>query len=91
MALSVAGGGGTTICKSVGGNSTLYTVPAGKTFEGYIWNTSSNGPGYINGTRLYWPYSNSYFVHERMYVQLNSGDEVLGDTSGTTMILGVEK
>lgn len=90
MALS-SGGGGTTIAKKVSGNSELYTVPAGKTFEGYLWNSSSTGPGFINGVQLTWPYSSSYFVQNYLPVTLSAGTVVKGDPSGVTCIVGVEK
>lgn len=90
MALSSAGGGGTTIAKKVSGNVVLYKVPEGKTFEGYMWNNSSTGPGYINGTQLRWPYSSSYFVQNYLPITLNGGDEIKGDNSGETCIVGVE-
>jgi len=91
MALSVAGGGGTTIAKSVSGNSDLYTVPSGKVFEGYLWNTSSTGPGFVNGVQLRWPYHSSYFAHNPLPVTLSAGTVVKGDPSGITCILGVER
>lgn len=91
MALSSGSGGGTTIAKSVNSNTDLYTVPAGKTFEGYLWNTSSTGPGYINGVQLRWPYSSSYFAQNYLPVTLSAGTVVKGDNSGITCIVGVEK
>lgn len=91
MALSSAGGGGTTIAKTASGGADLHTVPAGKTFEGHMWNNSSSGIGYINGTRLYWPYYSNYFAQNYLPVTLNGGDVVKSDNSGTTMLLGVEK
>lgn len=90
MALS-SGGGGTTIAKKASGGADLYTVPSGKTFEGHLWNNSSTGPGYINGTQLFWPYSSNYFVQNYLPIALNGGDVVKSDNSGTTMIVGVEK
>lgn len=90
MALSVSGGGGKTIVKAVNGNSVMYTVPAGKTFTGHIWNTSSTGYGYINSTRLYWPYYSNYFAHRPLEITLNAGDVVSGENSGWTNLLGVE-
>jgi hypothetical protein len=91
MALSSGSGGGITIAKKVSSNVTLYTVPEGKTFEGHMWNTSSTGPGYINGVQLRWPYNSSYFVQNYLPITLNAGDVVKGDPSGETCIVGVEK
>ena len=91
MARQVAGGGGTTIVKNASGNTEMYTVPSGKTFSGQIWNTSSNGFGYINGIRLFWPYSSSYFAHRPLQIELNAGDVVSGEGSGQTFLLGVER
>jgi hypothetical protein len=91
MALSTGGGGGTTIAKQGTSVNDMYTVPSGKTFTGHIWNNSSGGYGYVNGTRLLWPYSSSYFAHSPLEVTLNSGDVFKADNSGTTFILGVER
>ena len=91
MALSSAGGGGTTIVKTGSSAAVLYTVPAGRSFEGHMWNNSSTGPGFINGTQLYWPYSSSYFVQNYLPITLSGGDVVKADNSGTTMLVGVEK
>ena len=91
MALSSSGGGGTTIAKKGSSAAVMYTVPAGKTFEGHLWNNSSTGPGYINGTQLIWPYHSSYFQHAYLPITLNGGDVIKADNSGTTMLVGVEK
>lgn len=91
MALSSGSGGGTTIAKKVSGNVVLYKVPEGKSFEGHLWNNSSTGPGWINGQELRWPYSSSYFVQNYLPITLTGGDEVKGDPSGETCIVGVEK
>lgn len=91
MPLNTSGGGGTTIAKSGSSQSEIYTVPAGKTFEGRIWSNSSGGYGYINGTRLLWIYHNNYFAHTPLEVTLNAGDVFKADNSGTTFIVGVEK
>jgi len=92
MALSSAGGGGgTTIVKIGTSQAPMYTVPAGKTFEGHLWNNSSTGPGYINGVQLRWPYHSGYFQHAYLPITLNSGDVVKADNSGETCLVGVEK
>lgn len=90
MALT-AGSGGTTIVKTTNGRNEMYTVPSGKTFRGQIWNTSSTGPGYIDGVQLRWPYSSSYFAQRAIDVTLSAGTKVEGDPSGWTMLLGVEE
>lgn len=91
MALSSSGGGGTTIAKKGSSAAVMYTVPAGKTFEGHLWNNSSTGPGYINGVQLRWPYHSNYFAHNYLPVSLNAGDVVKADNSGDTCLVGVEK
>jgi len=90
MALS-AGSGGTTIAKRASNAAVMYTVPAGKTFEGHLWNNSSTGPGYINGVQLRWTYSSSYFAHNYLPISLNEGDVVKADNSGDTCLVGVER
>ena len=89
MALTAAGGVGTTIVKS-GSSGTLYTVPEGKTFKGIMWNNSSQGPGGVNGQIFYWPYSSSYFAHRPFEITLNAGDTVIASGNGTTQLLGIE-
>lgn len=90
MALTSAAGGGKTIAITGSSAGEMYTVPDGKTFDGYAWSNSSGGYGYINGTRLYWPYSNSYFAHQPLHVRMNGGDTFKADNSGTTMLHGIE-
>jgi len=90
MALS-ASGGGTTIVKTTNGRNEMYTVPEGKTFKGHLWNTSSTGPGFIDGVQLRWPYYSSYFAQRPIEVTLSGGTKVEGDPSGWTMLLGVEQ
>ena len=90
MALTSSGGGGKTIAVTGSGNSEMYTCPEGKTFDGYMWNNSSNAYGKINGTTLYWPYQSSYFAHRPLHVRLNGGDVINADGGGTTMLHGIE-
>lgn len=80
----------TVVCTSCN-NQLMYTVPSGKSFEGYLWNTATNAYGIINGQYMCMPYASSYYVHDKLHVRLNGGDTVCADPSGSTMIQGVER
>ena len=91
MALSSGSGGGKTIAISGSSTNEMYVVLDGKTFTGQIWSNSSGGYGYINGTRMLWPYNSSYFAMRPLEITLSGGDKFGADNSGTTFIVGVEK
>jgi len=91
MGFSSSNQGSTSVTCVGSGNQLMYTVPAQKSFEGYLWNTSSNAYGVINGQCMYMPYASSYYVHDKLHVCLTAGDTVRADPSGTTMLQGVER
>jgi len=94
MALGVNVGprtGKKTIAVTGSGTAVIYTVPAGKEFEGYISSADTSANWSVNGTTLYWAGVNTgsstpYSPGVPFHIQLVAGDIVRStDTSGNNL------
>ena len=79
-----------TIAVSGSGTGGMYTVPAGKEFEGYISSADPSANWAVNGAPLYWAGVNTgsttpYSPGVPFHVQLVAGDSVSStNTSGNS-------
>lgn len=71
-------------------SSVVYTVPAGKTFTGYIMSWSTSGGASINGVSVYVTSGTAGFASGMLPVTLLAGTVVAGLSAAGTLI-GVEQ
>ena len=80
-----------TIQSQGSASATMYTVPTGRKFEGYLWTNNSSYWGRINSINLR-PYSSTNASLSPLPIQLTAGDVVQSSATSSdyTFIQGME-